>query len=152
MQTMLENAKKAKLEITQLTTEQKNAALLAMADALTENEAAILEANALDLAAAKGTVSDVMLDRLQLSSARITGMAQGIREVAALPDPVGLVLDNYPRADGLNIQKLAVPMGVIARSAPRLNRPMPSTSATAPMVNVISSVCEKSNSGVIAIR
>ena len=114
MQTMLENAKKAKLEITQLTTEQKNAALLAMADALTENEAAILEANALDLAAAKGTVSDVMLDRLQLSSARIAGMAQGIREVAALPDPVGLVLDNYTRADGLNIQKVAVPMGVIA--------------------------------------
>ena len=114
MQTMLENAKKAKFEITQLTTEQKNAALLAMADALTENEAAILEANALDLAAAKGTVSDVMLDRLQLSSARIAGMAQGIREVAALPDPVGLVLDNYTRADGLNIQKVAVPMGVIA--------------------------------------
>ena len=114
MQTMLENAKKAKLEITQLTTGQKNAALMAMADALTANEAAILEANALDLEAAKGTVSDVMLDRLQLTSARIAGMAQGIREVAALPDPVGLVLDNYTRADGLNIRKVAVPMGVIA--------------------------------------
>ena len=114
MQTMLENAKKAKFEITQLTTEQKNAALLAMADALITNEKAILEANALDLEAAKGTVSDVMLDRLQLTSARIAGMAQGIREVAALPDPVGPVLEEHTRADGLHIQKVAVPMGVIA--------------------------------------
>ena len=84
MQTMLENAKKAKFEITQLTTEQKNAALLAMADALIANEKAILEANALDLEAAKGTVSDVMLDRLQLTSARIAGMAHGIRELAGV--------------------------------------------------------------------
>jgi len=114
MQTMLENAKKAKLEINRLSADQKNAALYAMAEALTENQAAILAANAADLEAAKGTVSDVMLDRLQLTPARIAGMAQGIREVAALPDPVGLVLDNYTRSDGLNIQKVAVPMGVIA--------------------------------------
>ena len=114
MKTMLEAAKAAKAEITCLTTEQKNAALNAMADALIANEAAILAANALDLEAAKGTVSDVMLDRLQLTSARIAGMAQGIREVAALPDPVGMVLEEYKRADGLLIQKTAVPMGVIA--------------------------------------
>ena len=114
MQTMLENAKKAKFEITRLTTEQKNAALYAMADALIANEAAILEANAADLEAARGTVSDVMLDRLLLTPARIAGMAQGIREVAKLPDPVGRILDDYTRADGLNIQKVAVPMGVIA--------------------------------------
>ena len=114
MQTMLENAKKAKFEINRLTTEEKNAALLAMADALVANEQAILEANTLDLEAAKGTVSDVMLDRLLLTSARIAGMAQGIREVAQLPDPVGHILDNYTRADGLNIQKVSVPMGVIA--------------------------------------
>ena len=114
MKTMLEAAKAAKTEITRLTTQQKNAALNAMADALIANEAEILAANALDLEAAKGTVSDVMLDRLQLTSARIAGMAQGIREVAALPDPVGMVLEEYKRADGLLIQKTAVPMGVIA--------------------------------------
>ena len=114
MKTMLEAAKAAKTEITRLTTEQKNAALIAMADALIANEAEILAANALDLEAAKGTVSDVMLDRLQLTSARIAGMAQGIREVAVLPDPVGMVLEEYKRADGLLIQKTAVPMGVIA--------------------------------------
>ena len=114
MKTMLEAAKAAKTEITRLTTEQKNAALNAMADALIANEAEILAANALDLEAAKGTVSDVMLDRLQLTSARIAGMAQGIREVAVLPDPVGMVLEEYKRADGLLIQKTAVPMGVIA--------------------------------------
>ena len=114
MKTMLEAAKAAKAEITRLTTEQKNAALNAMADALIANEAAILAANALDLEAAKGTVADVMLDRLLLTPARIAGMAQGIREVAALPDPVGMVLEEYKRADGLLIQKTAVPMGVIA--------------------------------------
>ena len=114
MKTMLENAKAAKTEITRLTPAQKNAALHAMADALIAEEAAILAANALDLEAAKGTVSDVMLDRLQLTSARIAGMAQGIREVAALPDPTGMVLEEHTRADGLLIQKKAVPMGVIA--------------------------------------
>ena len=114
MKTMLENAKTAKTEIARLTTEQKNAALHAMADALIANEPDILAANALDLEAAKGTVSDVMLDRLQLTSARIAGMAEGIRQVAALPDPVGRILEDYTRSDGLLIQKTAVPMGVIA--------------------------------------
>ena len=114
MKTMLEAAKAAKAEINRLTTEQKNAALNAMADALLAQEAEILAANALDLEAAKGVVPDVMLDRLLLTSARIAGMAQGIREVAVLPDPVGAVLEEYKRADGLLIQKTAVPMGVIA--------------------------------------
>ena len=114
MKTMLEAAKAAKAEINRLTTEQKNAALIAMADALLAQEAEILAANALDLEAARGNVPDVMLDRLLLTSARIAGMAQGIREVAALPDPVGAVLEEYKRAAGLLIQKTAVPMGVIA--------------------------------------
>ena len=114
MLTMLTAAKAAKTEVSQLTTVQKNAALNAMADALLENEAEILAANALDLEAAKGTVADVMLDRLLLTPARIAGMAQGIREVADLPDPVGAVLEEYVRSDGLVIQKTAVPMGVIA--------------------------------------
>ena len=85
-----------------------------MADALLEQEQAILSANALDLEAAKGTVSQVMLDRLLLTGSRIAAMAQGIREVAALPDPVGLVLEEHTRSDGLQIQKVSVPMGVVA--------------------------------------
>ena len=113
MKEMLAAAKAAKFEICKLTTEEKNAALNAMADALLAKEAEILAANELDMAAAKGTVSDVMLDRLKLTSARIAGMAQGIREVAALPDPVGHLLEEYTRPDGLNIRRVSVPMGVI---------------------------------------
>ena len=114
MLTMLQNAKAVKSDIARLSTAQKNAALQAMADALLSHKEAILAANALDLEAAKGTVSDVMLDRLQLSPERITAMAQGIREVAALPDPVGLLLEEHMRADGLQIQQVSVPIGVIA--------------------------------------
>ena len=114
MNRMLAAAQAAKMEIAQLTTEQKNAALLAMADALMSDAEAILSANAQDMDAAKGTVSDVMLDRLQLTSARIEGMADGIRQVAKLPDPVGNILEEYIRSDGLVIQKTSVPIGVIA--------------------------------------
>ena len=114
MNTMLNNAKAAKYEIGALSTEQKNSALQAMADALVAHQEAILAANALDLEAARGTVPDVMLDRLLLNPARIEGMAKGIREVAALPDPVGKILSERTRADGLVIRKVSVPMGVIA--------------------------------------
>ena len=114
MKTMLENARAVKGQIACLTEQQKNNGLYAMADALLAQEAAILEANAQDLEAARGTVSDVMLDRLSLSPARIATMAEGIRQVAALSDPVGRVLEETVRADGLNIQKTSVPMGVIA--------------------------------------
>ena len=114
MKTMLENARAVKGQIACLTEQQKNDGLFAMADALLAAQAAILEANAQDLEAAKGTVSDVMLDRLSLSPARIAAMAEGIRQVAALPDPVGRVLEETIRADGLKIQKISVPMDVIA--------------------------------------
>ena len=110
---MLNAAKAAKRQIAALTTEEKNAALNAMADALIRQEAEILSANEQDMLQAKGTVSDVMLDRLKLTSDRIAGMAKGIREVAALPDPVGHLLEEYTRADGLVIQRVSVPMGVI---------------------------------------
>ena len=80
MKEMLSAAQAAKMEIAQLNTQQKNAALLAMAQALLDNEDSILVANAMDMEAAKGTVSDVMLDRLQLTGARIAGMAEGIRQ------------------------------------------------------------------------
>ena len=114
MKMMLSAAKAAKPEIARLTTEQKNAALEAMAAALLSHQQTILAANALDLEAARGTVSDVMLDRLALSPARIEGMARGILDVVKLPDPVGAILEAHTRADGLLIQKTAVPMGVIA--------------------------------------
>ena len=114
MNQILTAAQAAKMEIAQLTTEEKNMALLAMAQALLENSDEILLANAQDMEAAKGTVSDVMLDRLQLTNARIEGMADGIRQVAKLPDPVGNILEEYIRSDGLIIQKTSVPIGVIA--------------------------------------
>lgn len=114
MKQMLENAKAAKQALASLTTQQKNAALNAMADALLARQDAILEANRLDCEAAKATVSQVMLDRLLLTPQRIAAMAQGIREVSALPDPVGRVLERYTRPDGLDIQKVSVPMGVVA--------------------------------------
>ena len=114
MMELLNAAKKAKLEVSKLTTAQKNAALAAMAQALVENEAAILAANAEDLAAAAGVISDVMLDRLRLTPERIQGMAKGILEVAELPDPVGHILESHTRSDGLLIQKVSVPMGIIA--------------------------------------
>ena len=114
LEALLKSAKAAKPEVGSLSTEQKNAALLAMADALLARESAILRANKADLDAAAGTISEVMLDRLRLTPARIAGMAQGIRDVAALPDPVGTLLEEHTRADGLHIQKIAVPMGVVA--------------------------------------
>ena len=114
MKNMLNAAKAAKFAVMALTTEQKNAALEAMAQALLDNQEAILAANATDIENATGKVPQVMLDRLLLNADRIAGMAKGIREVAALPDPVGHLLDRHTRADGLQIDKVSVPMGVIA--------------------------------------
>ena len=114
MKEMLSAAKAAKSTVSVLTTQQKNDGLAAMAAALEEQKEKILAANAMDMAQAAGTVSDVMLDRLRLTPERIAGMAKGIREVMVLPDPVGHVLEESCRADGLKIQKLSVPMGVIA--------------------------------------
>ena len=95
-------------------TRRKDEALCAMADALIEYQDRILSANDLDMEAAKGTMSDVMLDRLKLTPARIEGMAQGIREVAQLRDPVGAVISHVERPNGLVIERTRVAMGVIA--------------------------------------
>ena len=111
---LLEKARASKGAMSLADTETKNNALLAMADALMEHQQAILTANQADLEAARCTVSEVMLDRLALSPERIAGMAQGIREVAALPDPVGAVLQRVERPSGIVVEKTAVPMGVIA--------------------------------------
>ena len=97
-----------------LTKEQKNKALLAMADTIEKNEEEILAANALDVEASKDSMNNVMIDRLKLSHDRIVGMANGIRDVAKLEDPVGEVLATVERPNGLIIQKVRVQMGVVA--------------------------------------
>ena len=114
MKELLEQAKAAKPRVAALGTEEKNRGLLAMANSLEAHAGEILKANAEDLTQAQGKISDVMLDRLRLTEDRIRAMAQGIRQVAALPDPVGLILDSHTRPDGLKIDKVSVPMGVIA--------------------------------------
>ena len=110
----MRQAKAAAPALKSAATEQKNAALCAMAQALCARTADILTANAQDMDAAKGHISPVMLDRLALTEARIAAMADGVRQVAALPDPVGQVLSREVRPNGLVIEKTAVPLGVIA--------------------------------------
>ena len=117
MKTLLESAaaaKAASAAVAQLTTEQKNAALLAMAGALEAQCAGVLAANRADMERerAKG-MSEDMLDRLMLNEKRVADMALGLRQVAELPDPVGEVLADWTRPNGLRIKKVRVPMGVI---------------------------------------
>lgn len=111
---ILKQAKAAGSKLAKLSSEDKNNALLAMADALEENCSAILEENKKDVEAARGKITDVMIDRLSLDKSRIKGMADGIRDVVKLPDPVGRVLDREELPNGLVVEKTAVPMGVVA--------------------------------------
>lgn len=113
-QEILTLAKEAKTSMMLADTEQKNAALRAMAEELVLGTEEILQENAKDLEASRGVISEVMLDRLALSKDRIRAMADGILEVAALPDPVGKVLRRVERPNGLVIEKTAVAMGVVA--------------------------------------
>ena len=115
-QEILEAARAAKQAVALASSRTRQSVLERMADALRAPDSveAILAANAEDMAAAKGHISDVMLDRLALTPERIGAMAKGILEVAALPDPVGAVLNRVERPNGLVIEKTAVPMGGIA--------------------------------------
>ncbi len=113
-QQLLEKAKAAKLSAMLLDTQTKNTALLKMADKLIEHTDKILAANKIDVENARGTISEVMIDRLSLSPERIEGMAKGIRDVAVLPDPVGSVIERTERENGLIIEKTSVPIGVTA--------------------------------------
>ncbi|MDE7394508.1 MAG: glutamate-5-semialdehyde dehydrogenase [Clostridiales bacterium] len=110
---LFKRAKAAAPRLATLGTEKKNAALLAMADALTENADEILRVNREDVAAQEGIMSPVMIDRLRLTKERIEGMAQGVRDVAALPDPIGVTLESAVRPNGLRIERRTVPLGVI---------------------------------------
>ncbi len=111
---IMQRVKAASKKLTAFSSEDKNRALFCMAQALQENAETILAANAVDLANAQGKISDVMLDRLRLTKARIDAMAQGVGDVAKLDDPTGELLDSHTRADGLEIRKISVPLGVIA--------------------------------------
>ena len=111
---LLLGARQARTALAGADTKTKNRALEAMADALLAHTEDILAANAQDMEDARGHISQVMLDRLALNESRIAGMADGLRQVAALPDPVGRVLSTVERPNGLVIHKVSVPMGVIA--------------------------------------
>ena len=111
---IIKAAKAASPELAWASTEAKNDALLAMADELIAAKDAILAANAFDVEASREKYGPVMIDRLSLSEKRIEGMAAGIRDVVALPDPAGEVLARVERPNGLIIEKTQVPMGVIA--------------------------------------
>ena len=105
-------AKAAAPQLALLPTDVKNAALLAMADALESHETDLLKANQLDLRAAAG-LSPAAIDRLTLTPQRITEMATGLREVATLPDPVGQVFGMARRPNGMQVGRMRVPIGVI---------------------------------------
>lgn len=107
-------AKLASRQLSTLTSEEKNACLKAMASALEENRERIKQANNSDMAAAKTSgLSGAMLERLKLDEKRILGMANGLREVAALADPVGRLLDERVRPNGLRLRKISAPIGVV---------------------------------------
>jgi len=114
MTLLAKQAKAASRELARLTTAEKNACLLAMADALEKNAGTLKQANASDLdAAAQAGLSSAMLDRLKLDDKRVAAMAKGLREVAALPDPVGKILDERIRPNGLKLRKVSTPIGVV---------------------------------------
>ncbi|CYX68853.1 glutamate-5-semialdehyde dehydrogenase [Streptococcus suis] len=112
-QALLDSLLAHKASINLATTEQKNQALYAMADQLVAQTEAILVGNAIDMEHAQGKISQVMQDRLLLTAERIEAMADGIRALIGLPDPVGLVLEESTRVDGLHIRKKSIPFGLV---------------------------------------
>ena len=111
---LAKRAKSASYELAKLSTDDRNRCLLAMADAIEKNTSIIKEANLKDLEFGRSIdLSSAMLDRLELTPKRISGMAQGLREVAQLPDPTGKVLNEKDLQNGLKLQKLSCPLGVI---------------------------------------
>ena len=110
---ILENARRVKSSAAMMSSEQKNSALINIALAIDDDIDAILRANSADLENSHGTMSDVMFDRLALNEQRIRQMADGIRALAKLPDPIGFVLDEFIRPNGMVVKKVSVPLGVV---------------------------------------
>ncbi len=109
-----QNAVNAKYKVQALSTAQKNEALLAVADALLTHADELMKANEEDMKAGKENgMHEGLLDRLKLTNERISGMSEGLRQVAALPDPIGTLMEEFDRPNGLHIEKRRVPMGVI---------------------------------------
>ena len=114
VQEQAQKARTAALALSSATRAAKDAALLAMADALAKAEAAILEANERDVARAEANgTSAALIDRLRLTPDRIAGMVEGLRELAALPDPVGDVVRGWTNANGVQVRQVRVPFGVV---------------------------------------
>ena len=111
---ILKTTKSAWRDLNRADTQTKNVILNAMADALVENTSEIIAQNHIDMENAKGTISDVMLDRLMLDEKRISAMADGIRDIANLPDPTGEIITETTRPNGMTIYKKRVPIGVVA--------------------------------------
>jgi len=111
---ILINAKNAKKDALVMSKDDRKRAALAMADAILNEKVQILAQNKIDLENAKGKISEVMLDRLSLTDERIADMASSMKKVAELSDPIGKILDQYKREDGLVINKVSVPLGVVA--------------------------------------
>jgi glutamate-5-semialdehyde dehydrogenase len=140
MTQLAQQAKAASRELARLTTAEKNECLIAMADALESERDAIKRANASDMqTASEMGLSSAMLERLKLDDQRISEMARGLREVAALPDPVGRILDTRLRPNGLKLQKISAPIGVVVI----IYESRPNVTADA------ASLCVKSGNAVI---
>ena len=137
-QALLQQATAACPQLAWLGSEEKNRAILQLAVAIEANADVILAANAEDMHAAQDVISSVMLDRLRLTKDRIAAMADGMRQVAKLPDPVGEILAEVKRPNGLVIRKTAVPMGVVAiiyESRPNVTSGAAARDSSAPASN-----------------
>lgn len=148
-------AKAVKYDILKLTTVEKNKALKVMAQCLLDSADEILSANKRDVEEARGKISDVMIDRLMLNLQRLEGMAKGIMEVAELPDPVGRIINETSRPNGLRINKISVPLGVVAiiyESRPNVTSDAAALSFKSGNVCVLRGGKESYNSSAAVVR
>ena len=114
VENLCRTADEIRFDVQKLSTDKKNEALLTAAKKLVERQEEILAANQEDIAAGRANgMSEALIDRLTLTGSRIEQIAEGLRQVAGLPDPVGEVMDEFTRPNGMKIRKVRVPMGVI---------------------------------------
>jgi len=152
---LCESAKAATRELVGIDDKKINSALSFMADALMLDAREIILENERDVEAARGIISEVMLDRLRLDKARIAAMADGIREIALLPSPLGRVLETVERPNGLKIEKISVPIGVIAiiyESRPNVTSDAAALALKSGNVCILKSGKEAYNSAAAIVR